>query len=80
MALKIKLAKPTGAHPITTLALRIALVAVAVLGVAFMGLFGFYYFKYEGIVNARLKQPLFAQTAKIYAAPREVRPGQKLGN
>lgn len=79
MALKIKLAKPTGAHPFVTLGLRIALVAVAVVGVVMIGLFGFYYFKYEGIVDARLKQPLFAQTAKIYAAPREVRPGQKLG-
>jgi penicillin-binding protein 1B len=28
-------------------------------------------------VDARLKEPLFANTAKIYAAPREVRPGQK---
>ena len=32
----------------------------------------------QGIVDERLKQPLFANTAKIYAAPREVRPGQKL--
>ncbi len=40
---------------------------------------GFYYVKYQGIVDARLKQPLFADTAQIYAAPREVRPGQKLG-
>ncbi len=79
MALKIKLAKPTGAHPIATLALRVALVAVVAMGVVFFGIFGFYYFKYEGIVDARLKQPLFAQTAKIFAAPREVRPGQKLG-
>jgi len=38
----------------------------------------FYYFRYQGIVDERLKQPIFATTAKIYAAPREVRPGQKL--
>ena len=37
-----------------------------------------YYFKYQRIVDERLKQPLFANTAKIFAAPREVRPGQKL--
>jgi penicillin-binding protein 1B len=79
MALKVKVAMPTGSHPWTMLALRIALVAVAVVGVLTMGLFAFYYYKYEGIVDARLKQPLFANTAKIYAAPREVRPGQKLG-
>ena len=29
-------------------------------------------------MDERLKQPIFANTAKIYAAPREVRPGQKL--
>ncbi len=78
MAIKIKLAKPTGEHPWTMLALRVALLGVAVAALVFAGVFSFYYFKYEGIVDERLKQPLFAQTAKIYAAPREVRAGQKL--
>ena len=41
-------------------------------------IFGYYYVKYQRIVDDRLKQPIFANTAKIYAAPREVRPGQKL--
>jgi penicillin-binding protein 1B len=79
MGLKIKLAMPSGSHPWMMLALRIALLGVAVVTVAVVGVFTFYYYKYEGIVDARLKQPLFAETAKIYAAPREVRPGQKLG-
>jgi penicillin-binding protein 1B len=78
MAIKIKLAMPTGTHPWALLALRVALLGVAVAGVTVFGVFWFYYFKYEGIVDTRLKQPLFAQTAKIYAAPREVRAGQKL--
>jgi penicillin-binding protein 1B len=78
MALKIKFAKPTGAHPIRTMALRATLIAVGVGGIAFLGLFVFYYIHYESIVDARLKQPLFARTARIYATPREVRPGQKL--
>jgi penicillin-binding protein 1B len=38
----------------------------------------FYWTKYGKIVDERLKQPLFTATAKIYAAPPEVRPGQKL--
>ncbi|HEY6489532.1 MAG: PBP1A family penicillin-binding protein [Terracidiphilus sp.] len=79
MALKIKLAMPTGKHPWTMLVLRVALLGVAVAAVAMAGLFSFYYYKYQGIVDTRLKEPLFAQTAQIYAAPREVRPGQKLG-
>jgi penicillin-binding protein 1B len=40
--------------------------------------FGYYYVTYRHVVDQRLKQPIFANTAKIYAAPREVRPGQKL--
>src|ERR1700761_5686130 len=39
--------------------------------------FGFYYAKYSRIVDERLKKPLFDNTAKIYAAPTELRPGQK---
>ena len=46
--------------------------------IAGFSVFGYYYFEYRGIVDERLKQPIFADTAKIYAAPREVRPGQKL--
>ena len=79
MTLKIKLAMPTGKHPWVMLALRVALVGTAVAAVSLVGVCTFYYIKYEGIVDQRLKQPLFANTAKIFAAPREVRPGQKLG-
>ncbi|MHB8390001.1 MAG: transglycosylase domain-containing protein [Acidobacteriaceae bacterium] len=39
--------------------------------------FAYYYHAYEHVVEQRLRQPLFANTAKIYAAPREVRPDQK---
>ena len=43
----------------------------------FGSVFAFYYFKYQRIVDERLEKPLFANTAKIYAAPTELRPGQK---
>jgi len=54
--------------------------------VAFLGCFlvlvsfiGYYYFKYQNIVNDRLaKGPMFASVTQFYAAPREVRDGQKL--
>jgi penicillin-binding protein 1B len=39
--------------------------------------FAYYYHAYEHVVEQRLRQPLFANTAKIYAAPTEVRPDQK---
>jgi len=53
--------------------------AVCILAVfAAMGLvFAYYYHAYESVVTQRLRQPLFANTAKIYAAPRQVRPQQK---
>jgi len=38
----------------------------------------YYWSKVGQIVDERLKHPLFTQTAKIYAAPPQVRPGQKL--
>jgi len=78
MALKIRLARPTGKHPWATLLLRVALLAVAAVALVFFAVGGWYYLKYQRIVDERIKQPMFANTAKIFAAPREVRPGQKL--
>ncbi|MDR3750330.1 MAG: PBP1A family penicillin-binding protein [Terracidiphilus sp.] len=78
MKLRIRWARPAGMHPWSTLALRIALLSVAAVALLVLVVGGFYYFKYQSIVNNRLSQPIFANTAKIFAAPREVRPGQKL--
>ena len=78
MALKIRLARSAGRSPVATLALRAALVAFAAVALAAVGVTAYSYFKYQGIVDERLRQPLFVNTAKIYAAPREVRPGQTL--
>jgi penicillin-binding protein 1B len=50
-------------------------VGVGVLVVC--AVFGYFYVSYRHVVDERLKQPIFANTAKIFAAPREVRPGQK---
>jgi penicillin-binding protein 1B len=58
--------------------LRAGLLAIAVAALVFFVVFGYFYIKYQHVVDDRLKQPIFANTAKIYAAPREVRPGQKL--
>jgi penicillin-binding protein 1B len=58
--------------------LRIALIAAAAVAVVGASVFIYFYFTYQHVVDERLKQPIFANTAKIFAAPREVRPGQKL--
>jgi penicillin-binding protein 1B len=78
MAVKIKFAGSVSKNRLKSLILRIALgfcAAVLLIGIS---VFTFFYIKYQGIVNDWLKQPIFANTAKIYAAPHDVRPGQKL--
>ncbi len=80
MALKIKFRMPTagGKPEWASLALRIALILIAAGAVLVLTVGGYYYVRYQHIVDERLKQPLFQNTAKIFAEPREVRPGQKL--
>ena len=75
MALKIRFKWPKGRNLWASLLFRVALLGFAAVR-WFFPVFGFYYIKYQHIVDERLKQPIFATTAKIYAAPREVRPGR----
>jgi penicillin-binding protein 1B len=78
MALRIRFPNSQSGHQLKSrilLGLLIAFVAAVVIG---LSIFGYFYHKYAVIVDERLKQPIFASTAQIYAAPREVRPGQKL--
>jgi len=50
--------------------------ACLLLGTCVLGIF---YFKYQSVVDDRLASgPIFANVAQIYAAPREVRVGQRL--
>ena len=48
--------------------------ALLIIGITFT----YYSNKYKEVVDQRLARPLFNQTPRIYAAPREVRIGQKL--
>jgi penicillin-binding protein 1B len=78
MALKIRFLMPTGNHPWTSLLLRVGLLTFVAADLLFLAVFSYYYVVYQHVVDDRLKQPIFANTAKIFAAPREMRPGQKL--
>jgi penicillin-binding protein 1B len=61
-----------------TLLRGVLLVAIAGL-VVFASIFGYFYFKYQKVVDDRLAAgPLFANTAQIYAGSKEVRTGQQL--
>jgi len=82
MAIKVRLEKPKLKISWPKLSFSSWLVRGVIGCVLLVGIVGFsvfmhYYNKYARIVDERLKQPLFAETAKIFAAPREVRPGQK---
>jgi len=58
---------------------RIALVTLLGLLVLGSAVFGYFYFHYQRVVDDRLAAgPLFASVSQIYAAPKEVRDGQKL--
>ncbi len=75
MAVKVKFG---GLSKLQIGLLKVAAVCVGLVLLVGLSVFSFYWFRYKSIVDERLTQPLFENTAKIYAAPREVRPGQKL--
>jgi penicillin-binding protein 1B len=81
VAVKIKLPPSLAtarSHKLLFGAVVAVVLVIAAVGITGASVFGYYYFKYEQIVDQRLQQPLFANTAKVYAAARQVRPGQKL--
>ena len=78
MAVRIRFTRPTSGHHLRSRILLFLLAAFACVALVGFSVFFYFYVKYQGIVDERLKQPIFASTAQIYAAPREVRPGQKL--
>ncbi len=78
MALKVKLERPRWRHPLVYTALLAAAGFFAAGVLACFTIFSYYYIKYGDVVSARFQEPVFVDTAKIYAAPREVRAGQNL--
>jgi penicillin-binding protein 1B len=78
MPVTVKVA-PRQTHSVLWRLLRLALVFVLLLAVVGGILFAYEYHRYQGLVDQRLAQgPLFASEAQIYAAPQEVRSGQRL--
>ncbi len=78
MAVKIKFAPPKKGMPYSRQ--QLLLIGGAAIGACFLifaCVFAFYYVKYRHIVDERLEKPLFENVAKIYAAPQQLRPGQK---
>lgn len=82
MPVKLKLASNSRPTHSVSLGWRVArALIVVVLAVMLVGacVFGYFYHHYETVVDDRLAAgPLFANVAQIYAAPREIRNGQKM--
>src|ERR1051326_3407533 len=78
MAIKIKIPRVKGFRgSLKNPFFRAGLAAFLIISLVFFGIFSYYYIKYQKIVDKRFYGPIFANTAKIYAQPREVRIGQK---
>jgi penicillin-binding protein 1B len=56
---------------------RFALAAFGLLALIFVVAFSYFYVKYDRIIERRFKGPVFANAAKIYAAPQTVSVGEK---
>ncbi len=79
MAVKIKVVRARLLeHPVRNIILLVVVGTILLSLVVGESIFGYYYYKYRHVVDERLQKPLFEQTAKIYAAPKELRIGQKL--
>ena len=61
-------------HPLEKVALATVVLALC----AAVGTFTYYYIKYEKIVDRRMRGPIFANAAKIYALPKLVHTGDKV--
>jgi penicillin-binding protein 1B len=71
----------TAAQPQDLRLRLLRIVLLVVLGCLVIGsvVFGYFYYHYQQVVDDRLAAgPIFASVSQIYAAPREVRDGQKL--
>ena len=79
MALKINVVRTSLLkHPVRNIILLVLGGSLVLGAVVCESIFCYYYFKYRHVVDERLQKPIFEQTAKIYAAPKELRIGQKL--
>jgi len=55
--------------------LRISLAAFALFSVLVLGVFSFFFIKYDRMIEERFRGPVFTTSARIFARARTVRPG-----
>lgn len=57
--------------------LRFALAVFAAVALTFVGFFSYFYVKYDRIIEQRFRGPVFANSARIFAAPATLSVGEK---
>src|SRR5260370_2509864 len=57
---------------------RIALLGFLSVSLVVVGVFAYWYVKYDRIIEERFRGPAFASSAKIFASPQVVKVGSKL--
>lgn len=83
MAIKVKIPqnrskrKASGRIALSNPLVKAALAVCLVLFLAGAGVFAYYYVRYDRIVEARIRGPIFSTSAKIYARPPLVSVGDK---
>src|SRR3954466_8198408 len=68
-----KSARFSFSHPLV----KVALILFLVITLAGLAFFSYYYVKYDRIVEARIRGPIFSTSAKIYARPPVVSVGDR---
>ena len=58
--------------------LRAGLIVFLTLSVSAIGIFSYYYVKYDRIIDERFKGPVFSNSATIYAIPKVVKLGERI--
>ena len=56
---------------------RASLIGFLTLSMLVVGVFSYFYVKYDRVIEKRFSNPVFSNSARIYALPRIMRPGQK---
>jgi penicillin-binding protein 1B len=84
VAIKLKIPKtPTSSKPGAGAVprdpvVRTVLAVFVLLSLLVIGVFSYFYVKYDHVIAKRFSNPIFSNSARIYAIPKTVRPGQTL--
>lgn len=83
MAIKVKIPNATGKgksgkgvlprDPV----IRASTIAFLTLSMLVVGAFSYFYVKYDRVIERRFSSPIFSNSARIYAIPEMLRPGEK---